>query len=68
MLLSEEDSFDSMSKDLGDPDSQTGIKVRHYLKLGKVRVLVSKKILELIQYHVIRGLDFKRLRKTHYAD
>jgi hypothetical protein len=53
---------------MDDHRNQHKVVVRHCLKVDKIRLLVSKKILELLHHHVISQLTFKKYRSRHYAD
>jgi len=42
--------------------------VKHLIDIRGVRFLYTKKILELIHQHFVKGFDFKQFRKTDYID
>lgn len=44
------------------------IHVKHLIDIRGVRFLYTKKIVELIYHHIVKGFDYKQFRKTDYID
>lgn len=44
------------------------ILVKHLVDIQGVRFLYTKKILELIYNHFVKGFDYRQFRKTDYRD
>lgn len=44
------------------------ILVKHLVDIKGVRFLYTKKVLELLYHHFIKGFDYKQFRKTDYID
>jgi hypothetical protein len=44
------------------------IYVKHLIDIQGVRFLYTKKILELIHHHLVKGFDYKQFRKTNFID
>jgi len=44
------------------------IHVKHLIDIKGVRYLYTKKILELLHQHLVKGFDYKQFRRTDYID
>ena len=42
--------------------------MKHLIDIRGIRFLYTKKIVELIYHHLVKGFDYKQFRKTDYID
>lgn len=49
-------------------DKEEMLVVRHVIEVENVRILFTVKIKELIQHHIVRGLDFRHFKKNDYIN
>ena len=47
---------------------ETEILARHLIEVSNVRILITRKIHEMLVHHIIRGFDYKKFRKTDFID